>query len=166
MKNATAWILITLVLIAAFTGLVLLYGAYGFIAGCVLAVIFIFGLDRLHRWRSNRLFRSITPSETLVASGLVSESTYDETPAILVRGDENRYRVHVADSRGSQMVRSVASELTRHTNVYDMKKYIAMYTDQGVVHFAPRKGLIVATQPDYAQEVLTGMLANSVPLKG
>jgi hypothetical protein len=162
MKNSTAWIAITFALIAAFTTLVLLYGWYGFIAGCVLGVLFFVGLDRVYRRRANRLIRSMLPGETLVTSGIVSESTYDETPAILVCSSESHYRVHVADSRGSQRVLSVKTELARHTNSYDRKLYLTLSTDHGLVHFAPRNRLNVSEQPDYAEGVLAEMLKTGI----
>lgn len=164
MKNAATWIVITLVLIAAFVGLVLWLGTYGYIIGGVLFVLFLFGLDRFYRRKAQDLTKSITIGESLVARGFVSESTYDQAAAILVHQGADRYRIHATDSRGSQAVRSVGAELKSHrTNPYDVKKYIEICTDQGPVHFAPVQGATVFGQPAYAQQVLAGLLANGVP---
>jgi hypothetical protein len=165
MKNTAVWKMIALALIGTIACVILVYGHNGIIIGLVMVVLFFLGLDGGYRWRSNNLARSMKKGETLVASGLVSDSMFDETPAILVRIDENRYRIYVADTRGRQMVLSVSSELSRHNNIFDMKRYIEMFTDRGKVHFAPRKGISVAKQPGYANEVMANMLAHGVPLK-
>lgn len=162
MKSATGWILITLILIAVITGLSLVWKGYGFLLGAVLAVFFFVGLNRFYKWKSKRLLQSLLPGESLAAEGLVSESTYDETPAILLVGNTGQYRIHIADSRGSQEVQSVQPALSRHSNVYDQKQYLVLQTDKGVVHFAPRKSLVAAQQPAHAQEVLEAMLVQGV----
>jgi len=170
MKNLGTWILL---LTLALIGLYRMTRLFGMVDGLVLWIglilligILFFGIDRYHRWRSNRLVQSILPGETVVASGLVSENISDETPAILVRGFGNLYRVHIADSRGSQTVLSVSRELTRHVNAKDLKEYMELSTDQGEVHFAPRKEFLVFGQSEYAQEVLNELLANGVAPKG
>ena len=159
MNSKAFYVLVTLVLVAIFTGLVLAYKAYGFIAGVALIVLFLFGLNRYHKWRAKSLLQSILPGETLVSNGLVSESTYDEVAAILVRGSGNNYRLLVADKRGAVNVQSITPELKGHENPYDLKRYIEVNTIQGPMHFAPTNSALVAGQPAYAQQILDAMLS-------
>ena len=166
MNSKAFWILVPLVLIAIFTGLILIYKVYGFIAGICLFVLFLFGLNRYHKWKASHLLQSILPGETLVSNGLVSESTYDEVAAILVRGSGNHYRLLVADKRGAVNVQSVTLELKGHENPYDLKRYIEVNTIQGPMHFAPRNSFLVAEQPAYAQQILDAMLAELTPAIG
>jgi len=158
MSSKTFWILVTLILIAIFTGLVMAYKVYGFIVGVSLGLLFLFGLNRYHRWRASLLLQSILPGETLISNGLVSESTYDEVAAILVRGAGSKYRLLVADKRGAVNVQSVTSELKGHENPYDLKRYIEVNTIQGPMHFASTNRALVAGQPAYAQQILNAIL--------
>jgi hypothetical protein len=153
------WVILTLVLIAGLTALIMVYGAAGVLVAVVAAVGFFFGLDRLYRWRSRRLARSMSPGETLVANGRVSDAILQETAAVLVNAAGNGYRLLVADARGAVPVQSVTPALTSHQNEYDRKSYIEFHTTEGPVHFAPRKGFLVAGQNEYAQEILDGILA-------
>ena len=167
--SKTWWVVITLVLVGGFTALVMAYGAVGVLVAILGSVLFFVGLDRLYRWRSNRLLRSMNPGERLVASGLVSEQTYDETAAALVRDDANRYRLLVADSRGATSVASVTSTLTGSGSPYDQRRYIELETDKGTMHFAPRRGLSAAAQAQHAQDVLDSILIAlppTLPLNG
>jgi hypothetical protein len=166
MKSPALWILTTLLLVAAITALILIYGIYGILASIAISIMFIAGLSGFYRWRRKRLARSILPGESLVANGTVSESTFDETPAILLRAAAGGYRIHVADARGSQVVQSAAPALTSHVNPADLKGYIELCTEQGKVHFAPSKGLGVSTQPAYAQEILSVIQADGMPAAG
>jgi hypothetical protein len=161
MKTAK-WILLVLVLLAGGYGLVILYGPAGYLLLFLFAIVLFFGLDRLNRWRSNRLARSKTAGETVVASGLVRESSFDQAAAVVVRGARGHYRILVADSRGSQTVQSVAPILTHHSNAFDRKSYVEFRTDQGLIHFAPANSFLVFGQPDYAQKVLNSMLADGL----
>lgn len=161
MNSKAFWILVPLVLIAIFTGLVLAYKVVGFVVGIGLFVLFLFGLNRYHKWKASRLLQSILPGESLVSNGLVSESTYDEVAAILVRGPGNYYRLLVADKRGAVNVQSITPELKGHENPYDLKRYIEVNTIQGPMHFAPTNSTLVAGQPAFAQQVLDAMLTET-----
>jgi uncharacterized protein (DUF58 family) len=162
MKSTAGWILITLVLIAAIAALMLTFGwAAGICAGLLLTAAFLLGLDQLYRSRSRQLARSMRPGETLVASGIVSEEFFDETPAVLVRDSGNRYRLLVADCRDEATVQSVTPVLRRHANPADRKCYIEVQTIEGRMHFAPRKGFLVAQQLEYAQRILEAIRATA-----
>jgi len=158
MNNKTAWILITLVLVAAITGLILIDQVYGCIAAIFLVAAFLIGLTLFYKQRANRLMRSILPGEILVSKGMVSESTYDQASAILVHGPGENYRLLISDSRGAVTVQSVSPELKGHENPYDLKRYIEINTIQGPMHFAPANSSLVAGQAAYAQQILDGML--------
>jgi len=159
MSKQTAWVLITLVLVAVITGLILVDQVYGCIAGIFLIAAFLTGLTLFYKQREKRLMGSILPGEVLVSKGMVSESTYDQASAILVRGSGEQFRLLVADSRGAVLVQSVATELKGHENPYDLKRYIEINTIQGTMHFAPANGPLVAGQAAYARQILDGMLA-------
>lgn len=87
--NKFILILLTFLLIAG--GVALIY--YMGIFGVCLFILVIFGflliLYGLHRRRMNRLIRSIMPSESQVAAGVVSDGVLKETPAVLARGPLN-----------------------------------------------------------------------------
>ncbi len=166
MIKPAVWIVLVLVLVGATMGLVYLLGKFGILAGFALCLVLFFGVHRWYRGKARQLRESLTIGESLVARGVVSESAYDEAAAILVSMGQDGYRIHVADARGSERVRTVCPDLTSGKSSYDAKKYIEMHTQQGVVHFAPLKGFLVFDQPDYAGQVLMGMLANGVPRAG
>ncbi len=166
MNSKAFWILVPLALIAMFTGLVLAYKVYGFFAGLGLFVLFLFGLNRYHKWKAKGLLQSILPGETLVSNGLVSESTYDEVAAILVGGSGSHYRLLVADKRGAVNVQSITPELKGHENPYDLKRCIEVNTIQGPMHFAPTNSTLVAGQPAYTQLILDEMLGELLPDQG
>ncbi len=165
MIKPTVWIVSILVLIVAIMGLAIVFGANGLLAGIALCLIFAFGLDRWYRGKARQLRETLTIGESLVARGVVSESTYDQAAAILVSMGQDGYRIHVADARGSQRVRTVGAVLTS-SSAGDEKMYIEVHTDQGVIHFAPLKGFLIFDQPDYAGQVLMGMLRNGMPGTG
>lgn len=160
--SKAGWIVFALALIAGLTVLVLVYGEAGiFIAGAAMMMLLV-GIDRLSRWRSSRLARAIKPGESLVAAGIVSEGTYNESAGILVRDASNRYRMIVADGRESMEVNSFSPALATGDNPYDLKQYLELHTVQGPMRFAPRNSFFVAKQGEYARQILTVVLDGNV----
>src|SRR5512144_647719 len=124
MKNSSTWMAISLIILVVIFSLTLIFGDNYLFPVLIFSVAFVVLLSLLYRWKSDRLVQSMSPGESLVARGLVSESTFDETPAILARGHQNSYRIHIAGSRGSQVILSVSPKIHRHANPQDLKGYL------------------------------------------
>ncbi len=162
MNSKVGWLLVTFFLIAVFAVLGLVFGWAGVLIGILVDFVFIVILYQLNKGRARNLEKALEATETLVAKGNVSESTYDEMPAILARGMGGGYRVLVADKRGSQVVLSVAPVLKTHKNPYDLKRYLEFTTDKGILHFAPHNSPLAPQQPPYAEEVLKHLLGSGL----
>lgn len=160
--SKAGWIIVALILIAGITVLVLLFEGAGILIAGAAMLLFLFGIDRLYRVRSARLARTMRPGESLVAEGIVSEGTYNESPGILVRDSSNRYRLLMADGREGEDVNSFSPTLATGSNPYDLKHYIELHTVRGPIRFAPRKSFFVAKQGEYAQQVLDAVLDGSI----
>ena len=140
------------------------FGTAGLLSGIAVIAAFILGIFLFNQTRFRRLMRSIAPGETVVATGLVSGSLIQATPAILLRSHPAHYRLLVADPRGSQTVQSVAPVLTSHPALLDPSGYVALRTLLGAIHFAPRRGLMtMPEQRQYANGVLASMLEAGLP---
>lgn len=165
--RSTVQILLGLLVIAIGTILTLSLGRRtGFLALIALFAALFVAIDRMHRLRSRQLARSVTPGERVVANGLVSDSKWEETPAVLVQSDKSSYRLLVADRRKSLSVQGVFAPLVNSVNPKDPKMYIGVSTQNGVVHFAPRRGFFISGQESYAQEVLNQVLASGLHSEG